>query len=257
MRTMFGLVMLLLLVTAAAGFAEDDVAPVGFTAEHRIVSKPEGSSGTVQLWMKWIATGRCPDCSELTFHVRTVGDLIVDGPNEWTAPVSKDDGYEKVVSVTVPENDTCQLDVAAHTGALCLSGGVRVFFISTGDTMEVHFNQIRAADPRSSNQKAADETEAMLTEEQLNYEYDVKFFLTEDFKWEMDLVDSVAGPLKAGNEEGVYYGRIKKRGILHLLRHGIGCQKLTPEYPDIQRMSDSVAALRFPPPLIQLTQINL
>ena len=186
-------------------------------------------------------------CQEYRVYVEPSEGLEVLGPTEWN-DVTVDKPFDEVLRLKIAKGDTCSLHLCERADCSGMAaGGALVYFISIADSVEVHYGKIRAADQRTPNQRAADEIEAMLSEAHLDYEYDVKLFLRYSPKWEKHRIDRVAGPLKPGDEEGIYYGHTTKRGMLFLLRHGYGFQKLTREYPDIQRMSDSVAALSAPP----------
>ncbi len=156
---------------------------------------------------------------------------MLNGPSDWSIPVSIDQHAEGILNLDIPYNDTCYIRV--NIDAPCRSGMILAYLISAGDSIEMHNGKIRAADQRTGHQKEADKLLEVLSDAQLEYEYDIKLLLEhypdDMIKW----VDSLVGPLKATDKEGIYTARTTKRKIIELHRRTMPYKVLSKEYPDI------------------------
>lgn len=217
--------------------------PTGVTGELRILSKPEGNSGPLKLWYRFGPNENCPQCEKLAFEVRDLSDLGYNGPMKWTLPATMNQWAEGVMDLEIPPNDTCKLEV--KVAAPCPSGMILVYFVSTGDTIEFHQGKIRAADPRSSGQKQADYWQALLSEKQLDYQYDIEIAIPTRYATGRRLlksIDSLVGPVTPTGRESFYNARVTRRQMLQLLRWNIGFNRISAEYPDVQNIIDSIKA---------------
>jgi hypothetical protein len=219
--------------------ANFDYEITGVTGEVKVLSKPSGPSGPLQLWYRFGPNEHCPQCSTLTFRVGKHEGIGINGPLEWMGPVSIGHPYEGILNLDIPANDTTMLEVFVESP--CPSGMILAYFVSIGDSVEFHDSQIRPADPRSRQQRNADSLEAALSEEQLNYEYDIKVYLgmysrrpPERLLQELERLRPLTGQLAPTDTPYVYSGRTTRRAILEMTRRGCSFNVVSGEYPDIR-----------------------
>ena len=161
------------------------------------------------------------DCDKATVTVASVHKLEYSGPMSWVAEFKDDSTYSTVFQVVIPPNDTSSIEVQVKGCGHW--NHAFVYFVTTGDTVEVTPGNPRGYQGIPYTPKTNDPIRDTLTEKQLETEYEIWLDLRDSAH--LKIAEKILGPLpntsKVKGHEGYYILKIPFETILKLGEQGI------------------------------------
>ena len=138
-------------------------------------------------------------CDSIIFSVTNKRGTAYTGPERWAIPASEATPYTCVVNVTIPDNDTSAVIIAAGC-----RGTMREYrwFVTTGDTLEMYAE--RPVDPRKYAPSWSDVMRAKFTPEQLQKVFDFRLDLRNTLDFQRDSIGTLISTYKPTDTPEVY-----------------------------------------------------
>ena len=180
-----------------------------------------------------------PDRKELTFTAEAYNGLVYNGPASWTVSVADCQPYKTTLSVIIPADDTCWLDISIS--ASCVNAMIWLYADSEG--VKFAYGQPSIAGWHPANEKqlgTGDKMAQHLTEQQLNAVVQARFNMNQAYDRDRTRVFEFFGDeLHAIEGDSVFIVESTARRIHKLMNWGVIFQILPPSKP-VDSSSSSV-----------------
>ncbi len=210
-------VLALMLVLSALGNAQKPLPPFSITLEP--VTLPQGSGPAA---LRLLVVPRFQSQCDVTITVTPLFNLTYIGEKTWVTKAKKDSAVFYTLKVIIPPEDTSGIEVMVDGGS-CGRHYASNHFVTTGDTIEVYPGNPRHASGIPSPSRTNDPIRDILTEEQLQTEYEVWLDLRDSTH--LEIAEKILGPLpdssKCEGYDGYYILKIPLEKVLKLAEQGI------------------------------------